>query len=293
MQKTQLTAQEKQWISEKRIRRLTDNEEVLIYPMGAERYLASHLCGDMQGELPIQDYLIGKKVLVIPGYGNSSFLFALSGASEVSVYDKDPVTIAWVKAMKKYYHYREYSSKGYAYPSIGEILNALTAWYPPLLRLPASRLKHGLLWALRPKALRRHYIWYMLDLLGRAIQTSGKDYELDKAMQFRVGEIDDVAQAKPALQFDTVFVPYLLGVKNGIEGAYGIATFIKKVALLAPGGHLLVSPSHKAREYPVGGSPYLVLEGHQDIHTIPGLEAYTVKSYDKWFRSQGLVVFGF
>ena len=40
---TVLSKQEKKWISERRITRLTDNKEVQIYPMGAERFLASVL----------------------------------------------------------------------------------------------------------------------------------------------------------------------------------------------------------------------------------------------------------
>ena len=37
--KTTLNRQEKKWIAEQRITRLSDQKEVLIYPMGAERYL--------------------------------------------------------------------------------------------------------------------------------------------------------------------------------------------------------------------------------------------------------------
>ena len=40
---TILSKQEKKWISERRVTRLTDNKEVQIYPMGAEKYLSSVL----------------------------------------------------------------------------------------------------------------------------------------------------------------------------------------------------------------------------------------------------------
>ena len=36
--KTVLSHQEKKWILEQRLTRVSDNKEVLIYPMGAERY---------------------------------------------------------------------------------------------------------------------------------------------------------------------------------------------------------------------------------------------------------------
>ncbi|HFD2276218.1 TPA: ABC transporter permease, partial [Legionella pneumophila] len=42
---TVLNKQEINWILEQRVTRLTDNKEVLIYPMGAERYLSSVLSG--------------------------------------------------------------------------------------------------------------------------------------------------------------------------------------------------------------------------------------------------------
>ncbi len=104
---TILSKQEKKWISERRVTRLSDNKEVQIYPMGAERYLSSILFENKKGRYNIKADIEGKDVLVIPGYGNSGLLFAHAGAKSVTVYDKDPVTIAWVKAFKKYYHYRE------------------------------------------------------------------------------------------------------------------------------------------------------------------------------------------
>ncbi len=105
--------------------------------MGAERYLASVLIQPQQNKYSILNHIQDKKVLVIPGHGNNAFLFAQVGAKSVTVYDKDPVTIAWIKSFKQYYHYKE--SMG---PSIGELLTALTAWYPPLITLPTGKYKN-------------------------------------------------------------------------------------------------------------------------------------------------------
>ena len=110
--KTILTKREIEWILELRITRVTDEKEVLIYPMGAERYLSTVLFGNKINRYNIRNDIEGKNVLVIPGYGNSGFLFTEAGAKSVTVYDKDPVTIAWMKAFKKFYHYREYKIDG-------------------------------------------------------------------------------------------------------------------------------------------------------------------------------------
>ena len=104
---TILSNKDKKWILERRVTRLYDHKEVQIYPMGAERHLSSVLFENKKGRYHVRTDIEGKNVLVIPGYGNSSFLFAQAGATSVTVYDKDPVTIAWIKAFKKYYHYRE------------------------------------------------------------------------------------------------------------------------------------------------------------------------------------------
>ena len=73
---TVLSKQEKKWISERRITRLTDNKEVQIYPMGAERFLASVLFKNKKNNYNIKSDIEGKDILVIPGYVYSGFIFA-------------------------------------------------------------------------------------------------------------------------------------------------------------------------------------------------------------------------
>lgn len=289
--KTTLNSQEKQWLVEPRITRLTDNKEVLIYPMGAERYLSSVLLGNQQSPYDVKKEIENKDVLVIPGYGNTAFLFALAGAKSVTVCDKDPVTIAWVKAFKKYYHYRQYSEQGKPYPSIGELLAALTCWYPPLLSLPSGRFKNKLSWLIYPNALRRTYIYYILSLVKEAIQSQSKeDFELDKNITFYANEVNLLVANKQI--FDTAYVPYLLGVDNGIETERDIVNFIKQLIKIVPEGRILVSPTLNTKEFRISGQRYFVTTKHSNIKEIEGLKPYFIAEDINWFKTQGFAVFG-
>ena len=288
---TILSKQEKNWILERRITRLSDNKEVQIYPMGAERYLSSTLFENTKGRYNIRADIEGKNVLVIPGYGTSSFLFAQAGAKSITVYDKDPVTIAWMKAFKKYYHYKEHTDKGEPYPSIEELFAALTCWYPPLMTLPSGKCRNILFWAINPNLLRRAYIHYMVYLVRHAIELKVEDnFELDKNIQFNAGTIDKLgSKEKPA--FDTAFVPYLLGVRNGIEKEDEIVSFIEQLLQYVPTGHILVNPSRNTKEFYIAGKRYLVAIDYENIQDIPKLKPYFFEEDKHWFRTQGLVAF--
>ena len=288
---TVLSTQETKWILEQRLTRISDKQEALIYPMGAERYLSLVLSGDKKGRYNIGADIEGKNVLVIPGYGNSAFLFAQAGAKSVTVYDKDPVTIAWIKAFKKYYHYREYGSQDQSYPSIGELLAALTCWYPPLLTLPSGAVKNSLCWAFKPKSLRRTYIFYMLSLVRHAIQSNEEDFELNNDIKFYAGEVYQLTAHKEKQIFDTAFVPYLLGVRNGIETEKNIVDFIKQLLKLVPEGRILVSPARDTKEFHLVGQRYFITTGYPNILAIPGLKSYALGGDNDWFKTQGLAVF--
>lgn len=294
MNKTILTAQEKKWIIEQRITRLTDQKEVLIYPMGAEKYLSSVLLGNKKRRYNIRADIEGKHVLVIPGYGNSAFLFAQAGAKSVTVYDKDPVTIAWVKSFKKYFHYRgSETADRKVYPSIGELLTALTRWYPPLLTLPKGILTNSICWAINPNALRRTYIYYMLTLVRSAILSKPQGhFELDKNIRFYTGEVNQLITRQKNTVFDTAFVPYLLGVRNGIEHEKDIVQFIKQLIKLNPLSSVLVTPAQNTKEFYVTGQRYFVTTAYPSIQSIPDLMPYVINEDKRWFKTQGLAVFG-
>lgn len=279
---TQLSFQEKQWLLETRITRLTDNKEAQIYPMGAERYLQSVLLGHKTARYALNKDIVGKKVLLIPGHGNSGFLLALAGCRSVTIIDKDPVTVAWIKAFKKYYHYK--SNKG---PSIGELMQALTAWYPPLLR---AHWRHVLSWLFQINALRQRYIYSMMELVKQALRAKHQDaYELNKTIYFYVGDLSSFKQTTTK-RFDTAWVPYLLGVKNGIETEQGIVSFVKQLFELVPKGPIIVTPSRKQKEFYLSGKCYLESLSHSSIQSIPSLEQYSILEDKHWFRTQGLMV---
>ena len=291
---TILSKKETKWLLEPRVTRLSDNKEVQIYPMGAERYLSSVLFENKKGRYNIKADIEGKDILVIPGYGNSAFLFAQAGSKSITVYDKDPVTIAWIKAFKKYYHYRgQDSGNSSLYPSIGEILTALTRWYPPLLTLPSRRYRNILYWAVNPNFLRRVYIHYMLSLVRQALQSKIQgDFNLSKNIQFHAGTVNKIIMGNEKPVFDTIFVPYLLGVQNGIEEKKDIVNFIEQLMEFVPDGRILVNPSRNTKEFHITGKQYFVTTGYSNIQAIPELSAYFIKEDKYWFRTQGLAVFG-
>lgn len=289
-QKILLNKQEKKWILEKRITRIFDNKETLIYPMGAERYLASILFKNNLDRYDLSQDIKNKAVLVIPGYGNSAFLFAEFGAKSVTVYDKDPVTIGWVKAFKKYYHYREFDQKQRPYPSIAELLQALTDWYPRRLKLPTKNGLIFLRWLFNPNALRRSYVFYMITLIQNAIKNKvGDQYEWEKPIQFYTGELKDIDKQS---QFDTIFVPYLLGIQNGIENRKEVIQFIKQLVNLAPEGHIIITPTQNKKEFYIAGNQYFKMNDKLNLEDIPELSTLILNKDPNWFETQGLAVFG-
>ena len=290
---TILNKTEIKWLMEQRITRMTDNKETLLYPMGAERYLALVLDGKKADRYHIKNDIEGKNILVIPGYANNAFLFAEAGAKSITVYDKDPVTIAWIKAFKKYYHYREFNNQGKAYPSIGELLTALTCWYPPRIALPSGTFKNALCWAINPQSLRRTYIFYMLSLVRNALQSkTEKNMELNKEINFYQGELSQLLLTNEHARFDTAFVPYLLGVQNGIEKENDIVHFIKQITDIVPSGHILITPTRTTKEFYVFGQQYFTTTHYPDIQSIPGLQKYYKTEDRYWFKTQGLTIFG-
>ncbi|HFD2240109.1 TPA: ABC transporter permease, partial [Legionella pneumophila] len=96
----------------------------------------------------------------------------------------------------------------------------------------------------------------------------------------------------PLKTFDTVFVPYLLGVQNGIEKEKDIVSFIKQLIQLVPSGHILVTPARSTREFHLVGQSYFCTTGYSNIQAIPELKPYAITEDSIWFKTQGLAVFG-
>lgn len=283
-----LSSQEQQWLLARRVTRLTDKKEVQIYPMGAERFLSAVLAGRKPNRYDLRTHITDKRVLVIPGFANSGFLLAQAGSKSVAVYDRDPVTIAWVKAFKCYYHYRESDH----YPSIGMLLDALLCWYPPVLHLPNRWFSPRLHWLLNPQGLRRAYIFYMLSLVQTALRMGIKQtYEFEYDLQFHVGSSDSIVKASQKSCYDVAFVPYLLGVKNGVETEQGIVTFMRQLMQAVPDGSIVVNPTRNTKEFYLWGKRYFTTTSHPSLQSIPELKPYCVADDPHWFGTQGLAVF--
>ncbi len=286
MNTTLVSQSERDWVLNRQVLRLTDNKEVQIYPMGAERFLSSCLKQQQLKFYPIQEAIRGKNILTIPAHGNSSFLFAQAGARSIHAYDQDPVTIAWMKVFKKYYHFREAKNL----PSIGELLDALTQWYPPRLRLAQGNHLNWIKHALCPNALRRTYVHYLVHLAQTALKDKDSaDYELEADLTFHTGSLQEIIHS--GKEYDTAFIPYLLGVKNGIEQQSDVIDFIYNLIKQIPCGVILVTPSQTTRDFYLFGKRYLeTLHGH-NLSELKAIKKFLLQNDDRWFRAQGLAVF--
>jgi len=132
----------------------------------------------------------------------------------------------------------------------------------------------------------------MLSLVHQAIQSKIQgNFELDKNIQFHAGTVNKILTSTEKPVFDTVFVPYLLGVKNGIEKEKDIVNFIEQIIKLVPKGHILVNPSRNTKEFYITGKHYFITTGYPNIQNIPDLRAHFIKEDQYWFRTQGLAVF--
>ncbi|OGV28318.1 MAG: hypothetical protein A3F18_03205 [Legionellales bacterium RIFCSPHIGHO2_12_FULL_37_14] len=281
-----LTEEEINWIQQGRLTRLTDNEPALIAPMGAERYLALQLFEDHAKRFALRKTIAGKNLVIVPGYANNAFLFAQAGAKSVTVYDKDPVTIAFIKAIKNYYYFQEAKK-----PNIGELVSALTDWYPPLLAAPKSKINNLPSLLFYPIGLRKKYFIYLLSLLKKAVLTkSPSQYMLNQDITCFKGEALKLLKAN--INCDVLYIPYLLGVKHGIEAEGEIVKFITKFLHLNPKSQIIITPIKKAKEFGLVGKRYFNALPYNSLSQIPALKSYLQYEDNAWFGSQGLCVLG-
>jgi hypothetical protein len=157
--------------------------------------------------------------------------------------------------------------------------------------LPSGTIKNTLCWAIHPKALRKTYLFYLLSLVAEPIQSQTKeDFELDKNISFHACELNQLASKNKV--FDTAYVPYLLGVTNGIETEQEIVSFIKQLIKTVPKGRILITPTLNTKEFHVTGQRYFVTTKHANIKEISELKPYFICEDLNWFKTQGLAVFG-
>src|SRR5690606_33218064 len=110
-------------------------------------------------------------------------------------------------------------------------------------------------------------------------------------IQFYTGELKHLQDKNNNPEFDTAFVPYLLGVTNGIEKKEDIVQFIKQIIQLVPNGVLIVTPSQNKKEFFILGQSYFITTGYPSLASLPGLESLASQEDNEWFKTQGLTVF--
>jgi len=201
-----------------------DGGDVLLQPFSSELDLYARLQArhpDFVNDKKIKEKLDleikDKNVLVIPGYSINGFILAEEGAKSVTVYDADPNTIAWLKAIKKFWHHRELKS-GHVMLSVGEAFMANADLNTTSKLSATGRL---------PKALTT--TGYMVKLIKQAIDIYYSDpqkrsekgilsTELNRNITFRKGKVEkisrDLALREP---YDFVFIPWLLGEEQELR----------------------------------------------------------------------------
>ncbi len=212
-----LTEEEIQLLKEEPRDRI-DGGEVLLLPRGAELELRKRLEGGYPN-LPEFDLGIkNKDVLVVPGYSMNGFLLAEYGNTKsVTVYDLDPSTIAWLKAIKKYWNYKGSNSSD----TVGEIF-----MYPSLETDNEMLIKA--MYASMRQMIRK--------ALSEDFPTREKGaYEWDKNIAFEVADILDLdSQIGKRSSFDFVFIPWLFGQSRGIPvtptDVFAVLEELKKIS---------------------------------------------------------------
>jgi hypothetical protein len=111
------------------------------------------------------------------------------------------------------------------------------------------------------------------------------EFALKADVQFHCGEVKDVNSI-----FDTAFVPYLLGVKNGIEKTEDIVIFMQQMFQRVPRGSVLITPTRGTKEFYLSGRRYFTTTPYKTFQAIPALKEYVIVQDKYWFRTQGLVV---
>lgn len=212
---------------------------VILLGFGHEKYLSlffrrEHIydrsCyrSELSPEL-LNNYIKGKRVLVVSGYGPNAFLFKMLGAKEVVGVDADPISIAWLKAIAKYFHN----------DNIGNIILS-TAEYPnSTASSEISRiykdLEESIVLATQQKVRTGSAgdpiegVSFTRAFLG--VPEDNKECPSIRAALAGKGE------------FDFIYVPYLLGIENGISDRAAIVkAFMDFWSLAKPGARIMITP---------------------------------------------------
>lgn len=116
-------------------------------------------------------------------------------------------------------------------------------------------------------------------------------YELDKDIQFFVGDDIKLQENSINKNFDTIYIPYLLGIENGVSEKRSIINFIEAMFKVSPNSNVFVTPSRSIKQFNLVGHKYLLTNNSESLVDITGLEKYFHTEDKQWMRTQGFVWF--
>lgn len=211
-----------------------DGGVVLFNSFGLEHELAMFFTGRYPGMNELAEeisdkYIKGKRVLVVPGYGINPFLFKLIGAKEVVGVDADPVTVEWQNAMQKYFYSDELGRDfmaGAGYPNCDALIRLA---YKGIVESNftsqiASRIRFNVLCEQPSEPIEGVEI--KQGILG---EKSGIDAQSTEEIF-----------TKAEKNFDFIYVPYLLGIKNGVKTEKGVTEALNELYELGHDGSIVM-----------------------------------------------------
>jgi len=241
---TSLSAQERAYVVNFNLKRATDNNTVLLHTdpdvMEFTEMIMRSEKGWGHAELRdiLENHIKGKRVLIVPAYQNLAFLFALLGAKQICAVDLDPVTIAWLKAIRNnFYH----DNLGEAYMNLSAFPD-YDAEVSAVHRIKGLIRRNGLVGALNEQT-------FFQAALANIVLADPVPQPLANVAfyQASLGPKQGAERVTTALSglegFDLIFVPWILGIKNGITDPVAIQEAYEDIyALAKPGAKVMITP---------------------------------------------------
>lgn len=233
-----------------------DGGPVILNPHGNEADIARFFIApklEEAGLLTVPDYsrklplartileenVVGKRVLVVPGYGTNAFMFGHLGAKEVVGVDSDPTTIAWLRGLAAFHDHNQ--------------IGALICGEIDVPYGSKQKLNHENRGSLPKLAIER-----MIEAAASKCDLSPRE-GISFVNGALGGELVLGSRAIPSLRaaigqdspgFDLVYVPYLLGISKGIMDPSVVDSAFRDLRSIAnPTARILIAPfTHTDRE---------------------------------------------
>lgn len=191
-----------------------------------------------------EKYIKGKRVLVVPAYSTNPYILKAVGAREVVGLDADEATVEWQRAIQQYFGQDE----------IGQD-------YLALANYPDNKASHRLDEKYKKYLEPHHGINFekgFRDKIQTVISQNKPTSPLQGVRFIQAGlgvskgsKIPDVLSVIPEAKrnFDFLFVPYLLGVKNGIESEQEVRKTLDELWELGhDGSAVMITPFSNTEE---------------------------------------------